>query len=180
MSSFYQIIVDRDAKPEDVVAHMSRIREWLVSEAIVEPSAILDAHHGPNEYPAGPNYSRVVVEPQSTPDTCDFITERQAYWTGPEPWHIVCDECNTRSDPDELAGDPWGAALRDWQRAGQGPLACPACGATRPISEWTHDPPWGFGTLAVRFRDWPPLTQEFIDELTQQLRHRTVYVWHKV
>ncbi len=89
-----------------------------------------------------------------------------------------CPKCGKRfEDPDE----EWAAAVQDWL-SGQGetPLACAACGTATPVTAWTYESGYGFGNLAFRFWNWPPLLPEFLEELRRELGHSVALVAGKL
>jgi hypothetical protein len=67
-----------------------------------------------------------------------------------------------------------------YEQKGPGILACPHCGEERPITEWQHDPPWGFGYLGFEFWNWPPFEPSFVEAAAKQLGHRVILVEGKL
>jgi hypothetical protein len=78
---------------------------------------------------------------------------------GPVCEGFTCSTCRAEIEPfsDEM-GDSVAKAVAAWiDQTGSILVTCPRCGSTRPITEWECKPPLGFGNLAFRFWNWPPL-----------------------
>jgi hypothetical protein len=48
------------------------------------------------------------------------------------------------------------------------------------VTAWSCDPGWGFGHLAFRFWNWPPLRPAFLEELRKELGHPVALVRGKL
>jgi hypothetical protein len=85
------------------------------------------------------------------------------------PPRARCPRCGLAlDDPD----DEWRAAVQAWLGGDDASsLGCPGCGAAAPVSEWEYDAQYGFGNLAFRFWNWPPLTSAFLEDLRKELGH---------
>jgi hypothetical protein len=90
----------------------------------------------------------------------------------------LCPACGKDlEDPD---GD-WQAAVQAWIGGDDdSALLCPACGKESAVSRWTYKSPYGFGNLAFRFWNWPPLSAAFLEDLRRELRHPIVLVKGKL
>jgi hypothetical protein len=85
------------------------------------------------------------------------------------PPKAVCTTCDkTLDDPD----DEWRAAVQAWLAGDNDSLlACPECGAAAPVTAWDYGAGYGFGNLAFRFWNWPPLSGAFLEEVRRELGH---------
>jgi hypothetical protein len=59
-------------------------------------------------------------------------------------------------------------------------LRCAPCGQESPVAAWSYDSSFGFGNLAFRFWNWPPLSATFLDEMRRELQHPIVLVKGKL
>jgi hypothetical protein len=96
----------------------------------------------------------------------------------PRPPKTSCPKCGKAlDDPDE----EWSAAVQAWLGGDrESLLLCPTCGASSPVTAWPCEPGWGFGHLAFRFWNWPPLRPAFLDELRKELGHSVALVRGKL
>jgi hypothetical protein len=78
---------------------------------------------------------------------------------GPSCDGYHCSACGADIGPFDAAFDDSASrAVRKWLNGAARPtVQCPRCGKRRPITEWECRPPLGFGNLAFRFWNWPPL-----------------------
>jgi hypothetical protein len=182
MGDRFQTIVDRDATEEEAGELAIPVRDWLIAEGIIEPvlkDCILSDELG---YPPGPNYADATEQPfpllfETATNGLEIIVKREVFYSRAGEQDLVCAVCCERFEPPK----GWGAAIGEWYyRRGPGMLVCPLCGATRPITEWEHDPPWGFGNLGFRFWNWPLLKASFVEEVARRLGHRVVVPLGKI
>ena len=182
MGENYQAIVDRETSEDEAPVLGTLIRDWLVSEGVIERltrDCVLSTDSG---YPPGPNHANVTEEVNPylmnlRTNGLAIITERRPYYslTGDE-LHLICDTCERRF----VSPDEHGDAIEEWfSRKGIGLLPCPSCGTAKPISEWRHEPPWAFGNLGFEFWNWYPLKSSFIAEVSQRLGHKVLLVGGK-
>jgi hypothetical protein len=94
------------------------------------------------------------------------------------PPKATCPKCATAlEDPDE----EWPAAVQAWLAGDDdSALACPACGGPTAVAGWGYESRFGFGTLAFRFWNWPPMSRAFLDELGRELGHPIAVVRGKL
>jgi len=75
----------------------------------------------------------------------------------------------------------WSNAVTEWyEDKGVGELMCPHCGHKQSVTEWEHIDPVGFGLLTLQFWEWPPLSDAFVEQISQRLGHRTILISGKV
>ncbi len=158
------------------------MRSWLIAEEIVSPETkdcVLGADVG---HPPGPQYTKATgrADPHLLglwSNGFAVITKRTVFHSGQGGFELFCSACKSKFEPP----GGWSDAVGEWfKRSGPGMLACPACGLSRPIVEWQHDPPWAFGDLGFEFWNWAQFTQAFVKRFEEQLGSRVVHVYGKL
>jgi len=181
----FQSIVDRDATSEEAEQLASLVVDVLVKRGIIEAdqsSCILGFDPG---YPPGPSVKDVVTAPADSlrelwTNGLEVVTERNVFDARQASSDFVCDACHLRFSYEDVSPG-WSDAIDEWYKGeGVGLFACPRCKEAKPITDWTFDPPWGFGNLGFTFWNWPPLRESFVEEITALLGHRTVLVAGKL
>jgi hypothetical protein len=90
----------------------------------------------------------------------------------------LCPSCGRALDDQD---GEWQAAVQAWIGGDDDSgLLCGACGRTSPVAFWATDPGFGFGNLAFRFWNWPPLSPSFLEEIGRELGHPIVLVKGKL
>jgi hypothetical protein len=182
MGDSFQVIVDRDADKDAAPGLATAIHDWLVTAGIVlaEPTdCVLGSEAG---FAPGPNYQDVVDEKYEhledlQTNGLELITSRTIFDSGQGGFELVCSACSASFEPP----DEWGKAVGEWYKhEGPGLLSCPDCGKAAPITDWQHDPPWGFANLGFQFWNWPPLKTSFVEEVGKRLGHRVILVAGKL
>jgi hypothetical protein len=146
------------------------ILRWLIANDIVEPvpsHCALGSEHG---YAVSKGALSVVVEPKylrfgpGQINGVSVITERTIFNTGQNGIEeLTCPNCkNDISQEVWDFFDPWASGETD-------DLTCPSCGNPNEIHDYTFKPEWGFSNLGFEFWNWPPLKQEFIEDLKRRL-----------
>jgi hypothetical protein len=182
MGNHFQVIVDKEAQAEEAFGLAAHIREWLLGEGIIEGKTQGCVPGRDAGYPPGPNYALAIARPyarlrEMAINGLAIITGRTVFECGQGGFYLACDACSCRFEPP----DAWSDAVAEWyHRKGPGLLACRHCGATQPIAEWRHDPPWGFGHLGFKFWNRPPLKQSFVEAVATRLGHKVVVVFGKL
>jgi hypothetical protein len=193
MSDHFQSIVDRDATLDEALALADQIVGWLVERGIILPIPT-DCTLGGTGHPPGPKFHNAVIPPYASrlgPDGerirddgtllklrtngLEVSVGRTVFHAGGYGIGPICCGCGTRFETlDELS---WDDAVEQWYHGrGDGLLACPRCGHTEPVTEWNHDPPFGFGNLGLTFWNWSRLKEEFVAEIGRRFGHRTLLV----
>ena len=182
MGNLFQNLVAPEIAADQAKTDAERVLAWLIAEEIVTPEmtdCVLGADLG---YPPGPLYAKATgtADPHLLSlrtNGMAIIAKRTVFHSGQGGFELVCSACKSKLQPP----DGWGDAVSDWfNQSGSGELACPACGASRPIVEWQHSPPWAFGELGFQFWNWPQFTQAFIRAFENQLHSRVVRVYGKL
>ncbi len=178
MGDSYQIIVDRDISADEALGLAERTRDWLVERGIIQ-STLSDCILGGPGYRPGPAYAETLEDPSNlsfrNSGGLRFNVGHRIVFHAVSG-EVTCRFCGARVDLVEH-GDTWVEAVDAWY-AGDDAVAftCPACGRSERLTEWTGRWPWGFGNLGLEFWNWTPLSERFVREVTEKLRHRTTLV----
>jgi hypothetical protein len=180
MGDYFQSIVDPEATEAEAPSLSDRVLRWLVDEQIVVSKPTDCVLGNPScGYAPGPAYVKATGGPDDwvlrlRTNGLMVVSTRTFFHNGENGFEPVCGECGNRT---ARKRGWWSDAANEWYiRAGPGMLACPACQVSRPVTEWKHDPPVGFGNLGFTFWNWPPLIEEFIAAVGKQLGHRVLHV----
>jgi hypothetical protein len=181
----FQTVIDAAARPNEA-DHLARhVVEFLAGRGVI--SATADQEGG---YPRGPR-ALEIADPdprlpahETIPPVYSHLqviigrTLHSADMSDPRPPQPACPACRAPfRDEDEL----WEAALQEWLAGDdESTLECPACGAGGRLTAWDYGSRLGFGTLAFRFWNWPPLRRDFLDELGRELGHPIALVRGKL
>ena len=180
MADTYQTVIDTQARPEDA-DHLARhVVAYLADKGIIAAS--------PSEeggYARGPNALEISepVRERAPHETIPPVYSHLQVIIGrathagdmseTRPPEASCPSCGkTLEDPDE----EWGAAVQAWLAGDDASLGCPQCGAAASVTAWRYGSGFGFGCLAFRFWNWPPLRGAFLDELGKELGHSVALV----
>lgn len=182
MADLFQTIVDTQARP-DQADHLARhIVAWLAEKGVVQPN--------PSEeggYDRGPNATDIAHPNLAAPEGRESIPPihhhlqvligRMTHSDNLREFHepaADCPACDRRFDH---ADGEWQAATQDWIGGDDdAALRCPACGKESPVTGWRYDTHYGYGHLAFRFWNWPPLKLTFLDDIRRELGHSIVLV----
>ncbi|HLY07808.1 MAG TPA: hypothetical protein VKW04_00760 [Planctomycetota bacterium] len=187
MADYFQTIVDTGAGLGEA-DHLARhVVSLLSGRGVVAatPSEEGGYDRGPHatdisaEAPPGPSLRHESIPPvyshlqvligrmTHASDLSEFKTPR-----------ALCPACGAElQDPE---GD-WQAAVQAWIGGDDDAvLPCAACGKEAPVAAWNYDSTYGFGNLAFRFWNWPPLSAAFLEEIRRELRHPIVLVKGKL
>ncbi len=182
MSDSSQIIVDIEVTLQQATGFAERVRDWLISEGIIEHERS-DSVFGGEGHRPGKNYGLA-----SEPDA-DFLTlrtngvevevGRRVFHAGQNGLQLRCDACGQDFDLRPPLNTPSFNAVGIWFGGDDTvSFSCPQCGQHKPLTEWRGPWQWGFGNLGFRFWNWPPLSAAFVQSVSRELGYRTVVVRH--
>ena len=185
MADLFQTVIDTQVRP-DQADHLARhVVEFLAGKGVIAAS--------PSEeggYPRGPR-ALEISDPavgRTAHETIPPVYSHlqviigRAIHSGdmsdPRSPRAICPKCAAVfDDPDE----EWPAAVQGWLAGDDdSSLGCPGCGAAAPVTAWGYDSGTGFGNLAFRFWNWPPLSRAFLEELRKELGHPLAVVRGKL
>jgi DNA-directed RNA polymerase subunit RPC12/RpoP len=181
MGDSYQIIADLDATEAEAEALAEKVRTWLIEQRIIAPEPADCVLGDEDGYPPGEGFLQAIEDPQwahmikNAVNGVEFIVGRTVFHTlGLE---LKCRACGKEFEPE----DEWNDAVTAWYEGDdEVKLACPQCGHEERLVEWDGPWPWALGHLGLQFWNWPPLSPQFIQQVSQQLGHRTRVVRGKL
>lgn len=146
------------------------ILEWLVANDIVNPTPSDCTLGRENGYAVSEGARSVVKEPDflrfgsGMINGLSIVTKRTIFDTvGNGIEELICPACkNDISQESWDFFDPWVGGETD-------DLTCPSCGQANEIHDYAFKPEWGFSNLGFEFWNWPPFTDEFLNDLKRRL-----------
>jgi hypothetical protein len=72
----------------------------------------------------------------------------------------------------EIDDERHAALVESWLGGVEPVAACASCRRSAPLGDWPGQWMFAVGNLAVRFNNWPPLREEFIEDLKQRIGPR--------
>ncbi|MGV9414945.1 hypothetical protein ACWDOP_34030 [Nocardia sp. NPDC003693] len=186
MGDFFERIVDLEVSAGEAEAAGASVIEWMVSRGWLtrETSGeTMYSRHAEEGFVAGPGWAEIAGNwgADWIPGPVAVITGRHAHYGGQgeiEPAAALCPRCDARTviidypqrwEADPAVWQPFSEAIEAWEHTGEGAAACPACGASSPITEWRWADEMALATLAFDFWGWPPLTDAFVAECAARL-----------
>jgi len=157
------------------------ILAWLVSLDIVKqtPSNCI---LGTND--DGYEISKGAVQITKNPDLLPFslsvngleiIKERQVFHTGQNGIEtLICPSCTQ-----DISDQDWDF-LNEWAENNSNDITCPLCNTPAEIHSYQFTPQWGFSDLGFTFWNWPPLTEDFLNNFRQKLQVDLAIVYTKI
>ncbi|MGW4967097.1 tetratricopeptide repeat protein [Nonomuraea sp. NPDC004186] len=148
-----QVVVDLDATEQ---AWAEPVRDWLISTGVVTADAV-----------SCEVSSELAIDQICVPELLDAMT---------------CPRCEHRiaMRADGVATPAWDDFVRPFylaQRWWPPRPACTSCGEHVPVHEWLGDTRWIRAHLMMSFWDQPPLTPEFLQDLSAHLGgHRLLVI----
>jgi hypothetical protein len=143
---------------------------WLLDSQVIVPNPRRSSSWRDSSFVPGPR-APVVAPGIGAADYrdedigVDILVERELY-RDTSPHHPPrCPDCGYEL-PEATLED----LVRPWLDGREPQVPCGGCGAVRPLGDW----PDGYlvGELAVRFNNWPPLSEEFLAALGRLLGPR--------
>lgn len=176
MGDYFGHLVDQKARASEASVLADRMSAYLIARGVIASDltdCVLDERHG---HAPGPNYQDAIDSDEScfldlTTNGVLFETKRTVFHSGQGDLSVRCGTCD-RIDELEETLSAWQDAVGRWYEGDDNAsLTCPSCSKSTRIVDWAHDPPWGFGSFAITFWNWPRLKPSFIDELQTHLGH---------
>jgi hypothetical protein len=132
---------------------------------IFQPSEFVG---GPAATTAFPGHADFFEQLGSVANTgVDIITERQVFHPAENYEPPTCPVCESPID-EEAHHD----LIDDWLSGPEPMLKCPTCRSSALVGDWRGEWTFHVGELAVTFNNWPPLSDEFMENLGRRLGTR--------
>jgi hypothetical protein len=179
----FQKLGDLDATAQEAPRLAARVSAWLAAEDIVSDE-LTDCALGGLAHRPGRRHGNAlsnhddVYAAWTTLRTNGLQTEvgRQVYYGGQGGVSdAACPNCGNTEPFREFS-----TALDDWFETGIADHACPVCTRRSLINDWILEPQWGVGHLQLTFWNWPPLSEQFRQDVSTHLdHHRLLYIYDK-
>ncbi len=171
MSTSIDYVVDVEASLDEAPPLAEQVVKELIQREIVLPTPQIHEYlDGGPRYATGPNVTEVAHHNDCFPCGLDIEIGRAVISPGENGLSsLACPSCNAEYSPDDI---DWASAVGEWYaKETTGQLTCAQCGHDPGIVDWRFEPTWGFGNLVFKFTEWF-LTDEFVEDLSSQLRHK--------
>ncbi|HEY9371678.1 hypothetical protein [Streptomyces sp.] len=195
MGDYFQTIVDTEATEAEAPELAARIVAWLVAEGMIEAELSEGWTLGAPGHKPLPGAKAAAKGRTKFDESWGGLEvtagKRTSFDSGQytQPEQARCPQCRgTTEFVDEEweenpeLWEPFADALADWEKGGEGLVACAACVAESPVNRW-H---WRSeslvpGCLGFTFWGWPELTETFREEFARRLGgHNTEHLRGKV
>jgi len=175
-----QFLLDRKYRGEPIASEPppeERLRAWFVAtgldEAAIEEQLAKARKRltGRAAFVSGDNAGEAVEggAPPSRSATPAFGIELRLGWEVHGDVNVeyvgTCPSCNARTHELRLWEGPLAKAAARIEDDADAELSCPECGTEHPLRSWSFAPPLWVSAMALRFGNWGPLTNRFIEDL---------------
>ena len=167
MSDYFEMLVDVEVTEEHAADLGLKVGKFFQEVGLISGQSNRDCVLGGEGYLPGPAIKKLYEGGEEQPfwelAVCgvEFVVLRgfNEWALGPAFENIVCPRCSTKIETlSDAFSDPVVESIGEWlEQSGSGLLVCPACQSGSTINDWQSKPPLGFGNLALRFWNWPPL-----------------------
>ncbi len=174
MSENAVTVVEISLSGSEARARASEIREWLLGAGVIKPNPRPDPMGQPSEFAPGeavrtatPDYPLDWDGPQLANNGVDIITTRELHHPIENYAPPACPSCKATLDEHFHQG-----LVEPWLKGPEPVVQCPSCRVATPLGDWPGEWTFQIGELAVRFNNWPPMSDEFITEVGRRLGER--------
>jgi hypothetical protein len=143
---------------------------WLLDTGVIVVNPVHGSTWQPSAYLPGPQAATAAPGFGDTDYTLanngvDILVERELYRDTSPHQAPACPDCGHELEEATLEG-----LIRPWLDGHEPRVDCAGCGTGRPLGEW----PDGYlvGELAVRFNNWPQLSEAFLADLGARMGPR--------
>ncbi|MFD7443079.1 hypothetical protein [Streptomyces sp. NPDC059909] len=171
MSDSAIIVAELTTSAEEAPARAAAVADWLLDQRIIQPNDQPDPLWWPSQYIPGPAAAAAVRDLRHNTgligDGIDILDHRQVHDPGGNYTPPTCPNCTTPFDEDAHI-----TLIKTWLDRTEPLVTCENCATATLLGDWTG--PWAIhvANLAVRFHNWPPLSDTFILELGDRLGPR--------
>jgi hypothetical protein len=163
-------VVEMSVDALEAADRADAVIHWLLERGVIVPNPIRGSTWQPSAYLPGPRAQEAAPGFHEADYTLanngvDVLVERELYRDTTPHAPPACPTCGY-----ELPEATLERLIRPWLDGQEPQLDCPGCGTVRTLGDW----PDGYlvGELAVRFNNWPPLSDEFLAALGARLGPR--------
>lgn len=175
-------VADIDAHPADAPALARDVLGRLVAAgAVVAERTDCVLGDVPGGHAPGPAAATIVAGgriaageagsfPDVWPNGLEIDIGRSAFYGAVrEDGRVACPRCGAWLPFESVLPE-----VEEWLEGGPDALACARCGEWTGLNGWRWPVPCAFAELGLRFWNWPPLADAFVDGLARRLGHRLV------
>ncbi|MGW6055481.1 hypothetical protein [Streptomyces sp. NPDC055189] len=179
MSGSAIIVAELSASAEEAPARAAAVADWLADQRIIQPNDLPDPLWRPSRYIPGPAAAAAVrdLRPGTSPvgDGIDILHHRQVHDAGGNYTPPTCPNCIAALNEDAHL-----TLIKSWLDRTEPLVPCENCATAALLGDWTG--PWAIhvANLAVRFHNWPPLSDAFILALGDRLGPRCRLIHERI
>ncbi|MET8537260.1 hypothetical protein ABZV67_37075 [Streptomyces sp. NPDC005065] len=171
MSDSAIIIAELTVSVDEAPRRAATAAAWLLDQLIIQPNDQPDPLWRPSRYVPGSDAAAAVrdVRHNTGPigDGIDVLDQRQIHDPGGNYTSPACPNCTTPLDEDAHI-----TLIKTWLDRTEPLVTCENCATATLLGDWRG--PWAIhiANLAVRFNNWPLLSETFIHDLGDRLGPR--------
>jgi hypothetical protein len=178
MSESAIIFADLAVSANEAPVRAAATAAWLLDRGVIQRNDHPDPIGSPSQYLAGSAVAEVApgFPPFVRPNNgVDILDQRQAHHSGGNYTPPTCPTCTA-----SLGEEAHFALIEPWLNGVEPEATCPTCAVAAPLGDW--DGPWAIhvANLAVRFNNWPPLVNTFVDQLHSHLGPRCRMIYQRI
>ena len=194
MSTHLYSVVVPDATVDEGFELAPRVIEWLLAEGVAvgparrafaiqqndQPFVELCREDPAVRFEPGPGLARWVESPSSVSQTTEIeIRIGRRIHADPGSWPpdlASCPKGHQAPPP-----DGWVDAVEQWANIGSALLTCAVCATPSSIMDWSFGREFGFGALAITFRDPPGIADALVEKIGQLVDpHRVQLLYQRL
>lgn len=182
MSEHAIVLVDLSISEDEAPSRAAAVARWLLDQGVIEPNPESDPVSDPDPlgcpsaYRPGPRAAEVApdIHQAAKPanNGVDFVSLRQVHDPGGNYEPPSCRDCEMFLDTGLHIG-----LIQPWIDGPEPDVTCPVCGESALLGDWSGEFAIHVANLAVRFNNWPRLTEKFANELGSLLGPRTRVIY---
>jgi len=164
-------VVEMSIGEAEAADRADAVIRWLLDSGVIVPNPRRGGSWRDSAYVPGPRAGSAAPgfgesAPRATHVGVDVLVERELYRDTVPHDPPACPDCGY-----ELPEPTLDRLIRPWLDGRHEPeVPCPGCGTVRRLGDWPNG--YLVGELAVRFNNWPPLSEEFVAHLGRLLGPR--------
>ena len=168
MSEHAVVVVEISQPASQARERALAVTAWLRERGVITRNGSRDEVWQPSEYVAGPRVVEVAPGAHGGANSgVDIVVGRELFHPMENYEPPQCPRCRAAIDADAHHD-----LIEPWLGGGEPVAACRACACEELVGDWVGEWTFYVGELAVVFHNWPPLTDQFVDELGERLGPR--------